>query len=554
MSFLQDPPQLSNTYTADAPLREMLLRLLPAPLHATLQPEWLDLGAAAAGPLLQLARSAEAALPRHVPFDPWGRRIDEVWTSGSWGELHAEAARRGLVAIPYEGKLGAFARLHQFALLHLYGPSSAIASCPLAMTDGAARTLLEHRATDLVARALPRLTSRDPRTFWTSGQWMTERSGGSDVSGTETEARPDGEGRYRLHGNKWFTSAITADMALTLARVEGVPGLSLFYVETRREDGTLNGVRVLRLKDKLGTRALPTAEIDLEGALAFPVGELGHGVRKITPLLNTTRLHNAVAATGLMARALHLLRDYAGRRSVFGRPLRAHPLQVETFAELQVEYEAALALTFEAVRLLGRLEAGEASTEERAALRLVTPLAKLMTGKQAVAVVSEALEGFGGSGYMEDTGLPVLLRDAQVLPIWEGTTNVLSLDALRACQRDGALSGWAGLAARRLSELRCVALEDEAQLLGSHLVELDASFGRVLRADPDAIEASARRVALKLAALAAGLALLEQAAWALANGHGERSAVVARRWLRGLAAFDEPLTDLHRRESAVLAG
>jgi hypothetical protein len=311
---------------------------------------------------------------------------------------------------------------------------------------------------------------------------------------------------------------------------------------------------VLRLKDKLGTRALPTAELELCGVPAEPVGELGHGVRKIAPLLNITRLHNAVNATGTQARVLQLLRDYAARRVVFGRPLQAHALHLETFAALQVEYEAALALTFEAARLLGRVEAGEAAPEERAALRLLTPLAKLMTGKQAVAVVSEALEGFGGAGYVEDTGLPVHLRDAHVLPIWEGTTNVLSLDVLRACVRDGALSGWSELAARRLRALPGVALGDEVRLLGSHLVELEASFGRVLRAAPEAAEASARRVALKLAGLAAGLPLLEHACWTLANGRGERAAVAARRWLRGLGAFDEPLGELHRRESALLAG
>jgi acyl-CoA dehydrogenase len=430
--FFQDPPRLANAYRADPVLRDALARLLPADVHARLEPEWLALGEAAAGPLAELARQAEALPPRHVPFDAWGKRVDDVVVSGAWKQLQDEAARWGLAAVPYERELGPWARLHQAALFMLYGPSSAIFTCHLAMTDGAARTLLEQGDPLLVARAVPHLTSRDPARLWTSGQWMTERTGGSDVSGTETVATQR-DGTWRLTGDKWFTSAITSEVALTLARTEA--GLSLFYLEQRNADGSRNGIVIHRLKDKLGTRALPTAELSLLGTVAVPVGELGRGVKCITPLLNITRLHNAISSCGMMARLLQLLRDYARRRRVFGAPLSAKPLHRETLADLAVEYEAGLALTLECARLRGRQEAGEAGDAEQAALRILTPLAKLFTAKQAVAVASEALEGFGGAGYIEDTGLPSWLRDAQVLPIWEGTTNVLSLDVLRAAPR-----------------------------------------------------------------------------------------------------------------------
>ena len=531
--FHQAAPHLSNTYEADAALRETLERLLPADLHGRLLPEWQELGDAAAGSLLRLAQQAEAEPPRHVPYDAWGRRVDEVRVSEAWRALHHEAARRGLTAIPYEGALGPWARVHQFALLLLYGPSSAIASCPLAMTDGAARTLLEHDKA-LTERAVPHLTSRDPATFWTSGQWMTERSGGSDVGGTETVARRGEDRHWRLYGNKWFTSAVTSEIALTLARPEGAAGgsagLSLFYLEQRLADGSLNGIRVDRLKDKLGTRALPTAELTLDGCLAQPVGELGGGVKKISPLLNITRLHNAISACGMMARALQLLRDYAGRRRVFGEALARKPLHRATLAALHVEYEAALALTLDCARLLGRQEAREATAEERSALRLQTPLAKLLTAKQAVAVTSEALEGFGGAGYVEDTGLPVWLRDAQVLPIWEGTTNVLSLDVLRAAQRDGAWAGWKTAFERRLQPLARGTLSADAAELGARLAALATSLPRLLQEGPLA-EASARALALHWAGLSAALPLLEQAAWALERGRGERAALVAGRWI-----------------------
>ena len=168
------------------------------------------------------------------------------------------------------------------------------------MTDGAATALKASANGALIERALPRLTSRDPAQFWLSGQWMTELMGGSDVGNTGTEARPAGNGRYRLHGRKWFTSAVIGEMALTLARPqgagEGADALALFYLETHDDEGRWNGIRIDRLKDKLGTRELATAEIQLDGALATPVSGLVRGVRLITPMLNVTRTWNAVGA------------------------------------------------------------------------------------------------------------------------------------------------------------------------------------------------------------------------------------------------------------------
>jgi alkylation response protein AidB-like acyl-CoA dehydrogenase len=555
--FFQDPPRLTNTYAADAVLRDALARLLPAEVHDALEPHWLALGESACGPLEALARQAEAQPPRHVPFDPWGRRIDDIVVSPAWKQLQDEAARWGLAAAPYDRALGPWARLHQLALLMLYGPSSAIFTCYLAMTDGAARTLLEHGGPALAERAVPHLTSRDPAQLWTSGQWMTERSGGSDVSGTRTVARHR-DGQWRLTGDKWFTSAITSEVALTLARPEGAPqgsaGLSLFYLEQRLADGSRNGIVIHRLKDKLGTRALPTAELSLQDAVAVPVGELGQGVKKITPLLNLTRLHNAVSSCGIMARLLQLLRDYARRRHAFGGPLSAKPLHRETLADLAVEYEAGLALAFECARLRGRQEAGEADDADQAGLRLITPLAKLFTAKQAVAVASEALEGFGGAGYVEDTGLPVWLRDAQVLPIWEGTTNVLSLDLLRAAAKDGVLEVWAGRTRERLASLAVGPLAPVASALRVGLDEALAVWIR--RPEAASLEAGARRLALRLAAVAAGLALGEQAAWALAHARGERSLAAAQRFVseRLGRLLDPTQSSAHLRESALLSG
>jgi hypothetical protein len=252
----------------------------------------------------------------------------------------------------------------------------------------------------------------------------------------------------------------------------------------------------------------------------------------------------------MMARVLHLTRDYARRRSAFGEPLARKPLHQETLAGLQVEYEAALALTFECARLLGRVESGEAGDAERAALRLLTPVAKLMTAKQAVAVASEGLEAFGGAGYVEDTGLPVWLRDAQVLPIWEGTTNVLSLDVQRALARDGGLEPWAESVRARLSAVRDGSAAGPAAAARRHLDETVAAMVRLGRGAPDDAEAVARGVALALGGAAAAVGLVEQAA---RPGASPRALAVVSRWLRRAPRLDVPEVG-HRAESALVSG
>jgi putative acyl-CoA dehydrogenase len=223
-----------------------------------------SLGERVVGDVLDLANAAEAQRPRLVQYDPWGERIDRIVMAPAWNALHAVAAEEGIVATAYERREGRWSRVHQFARLYLFHPSSALYTCPLAMSDGAARVLELHGPSSLASEVLPRLVSRDPARAWTSGQWMTERTGGSDVSGTRTEARLV-DGSFHLYGRKWFTSAVTSEMALALARTADATGLSLFYLETRAADGRPNRLRIDRLKDKLGTRAMPTAELTLEG-------------------------------------------------------------------------------------------------------------------------------------------------------------------------------------------------------------------------------------------------------------------------------------------------
>jgi alkylation response protein AidB-like acyl-CoA dehydrogenase len=368
--------------------------------------------------------------------------------------------------------------------------------------------------------------------MWTSGQWMTERIGGSDVGQTETVARRDGD-TWKLYGTKWFTSATTADMALTLARPEGNPpggrGLAMFYLELRDENGRLQNLHINRLKDKFGTRKLPTAELALDGVEATPVAGLQNGVRNITPMLNITRTWNAVGAILGMQRAVALTRDYAKRRAAFGDLLIDKPLHVDTMADMIAETQGAFLLAFRVVELLGRVESAKATASEQLLSRLLTPIGKLTTGKQAVAVASEALESFGGAGYVNDTGLPRLLADAQVLPIWEGTTNVLSLDALRALKEDGVWDAFVGEIRGRLetsTDPRLGAASERTEAAVRHAGQWLRESGK----DRPLLEAGARRFALTLGRATELALLVDHAQWCLAQGKGERALAAARRF------------------------
>ncbi len=512
MEFLQEAPRLPHPYREDRLLRALVARRVPQDRRPGLEADLASLGDYAC-----MTYARRQASPRHEPvltqWGPWGERLDRIELTPAWREGPGLTTRHAILVSGHDPDAGAHGRLEQFARVYVYHLASEFYTCPLAMTDGAATAIKAAGNEALAKRALPHFLSRDPGNFWLSGQWMTETAGGSDVGGTETVARRDADGRWRLYGRKWFSSAVVGEAALALARPEGGEDLALFYVETKDTHGHWRELRIDRIKDKLGTRELPTAEVHLEGLAAEPVAGLEHGVRHIAPVLNITRTWNAVCAVATMARCVALARDYATRRRAFGKPLIEQPLHARTLADMQAGFEAAFALTFHVAAQLGRVEHGQASADEAAALRLLTPLAKLWTGKLSVAMASETLECFGGAGYVEDTGLPQLLRDAQVYPIWEGTTNVLSLDTLRA------LAG-SGLEPLRNEIDRWLHAAAHAQALKQVGAAMDraAAFLQRHAQDRDALQAGARGLALTLARCSAAALLAEQSTWAAGQG------------------------------------
>uniref|UniRef100_A0A8C1UZ32 Uncharacterized protein n=1 Tax=Cyprinus carpio TaxID=7962 RepID=A0A8C1UZ32_CYPCA len=488
-TFFQERPLLTNPFTQDALLRAYLQRHLP---EQQVQRDLLLFGERLVSEIEALGRQCELSPPVLQRYDAWGRRVDRILTCDAWTRLKHISAQEGLVAAGYERTYGEWSRVYQMSKIYLFAPSAGLYTCPLAMTDGAAK-VIESLGVP-VREEFKRLTTRDEKRFWTSGQWMTERRGGSDVSsGTETVARRQQDGWFKLYGFKWFTSATDADVTLTLARITdqhgrstaGSSGLSLFLAKVWDSDGSCNGIEVQRLKDKLGTRQVPTAELLLDGMSAQLLSEEGRGVASIANMLTITRIHNTVCAVGTMRRITHLCREYARKRAAFGKLLKDHALHVQTLSRLEVDIRAAFLFAMEVCRLLGREENRSASDRDTLLLRLLTPVAKLYTAKQ-------------------------------VLSIWEGTTNVLSLDVLRSIAKSSGsvLQAFFTDVTERLQVAEAsAALRPAVTSLHTSLSALKR-FAQTAAARPTgALEQSARDLAYSLARIYMGALLVDHAAW-----------------------------------------
>ena len=537
--FFQTAPRPQNRFRTDLTLRYALERHLPADIFAAASPALDRLGERAVVELPALADAAERTPPRHVAFDAWGNRVDRIEVDPAFDALVRIGQEEGLVATPYDGGYGAHGRVVQAGLANLFDPVSAVATCPLVMTDGAAWLLRQHDPA-LWAMYGARLTARQGGI--TSGQWMTETEGGSDVGQTGTVARLHEDGTFGLHGTKWFTSAMSADIAMVLARPDGAgpgsAGLSLFLLELRRPDGRWNGLCVRRLKEKMGTRALPTAELDLDGARAVPVAGLGRGVAKVASLLNIARVWAAYAGPAGTGHLLGLARDYARVRRVFGVPLAEQPMHRAWLARIAAEYEAMLALCFGTAAAVGRAEHG-GNTQMA---RLLAPLTKLSCARQGIWGTSELIESFGGAGYVEDTGLPRIFRNAHVHAIWEGTTSVLSHDVMRALRsRDLGLE-WLDDIAHRLADITHPELACIKPRIAAALETL-----RPMVLEPD--ERDGRRLAGGMARVTQAAMLAEAADWRIVH-KADRTALVAAEIVTREPLIQAPMADMALDELA----
>ncbi|TBU48066.1 acyl-CoA dehydrogenase NM domain-like protein [Dichomitus squalens] len=447
--FQQPPYLIEHPYLQDPVLPSLLRRILPHEIKKSVDSDLTRLGEVLINDIRPLAPLVHPATV--TQYDEFGRRVDNLHTSEGWRRIEAFAIQEGYNAIAYESDYREYSRTVMFARnMIMTGDCHAI-MCPMGMTDGATRLIHLFGTEAMKRELLPHLLSRMPATAYLSGQWMTERPGGSDISQTETRAVPteraDGDlgDPYILDGLKWFSSAAEGNMAVGLARTgdvsQGSRGLSLFLIPLRmgRYPSPLsNGVFLHRLKNKVGTHGVPTAELELRGTRAWLLGPLNEGVRCIARMLNITRVHSTVHCVGSLQRCLSIARAYSTVRAVEGGKtlLKDVPMHVAGLVEITLLYKALVNLTFGAIGLLGRSECGLASAEEEARLRLLTPTIKGYAAHWATAGMEQAMGALGGLGYMEEAGIGRLIRDAMVEKIWEGTISVCALDLTRAVSKE----------------------------------------------------------------------------------------------------------------------
>jgi acyl-CoA dehydrogenase len=435
-----------NLFDTDPDLGKVLALYLPQPLYRHLLPQLKQLGGLAGGVLDTLAHTADKNPPVLLQRTRSGIDAQRIVKHPAYVEMERVAfSQYGLAAMSHRaGVLGWDAPLPpaaKYALTYLFVQAEFGLCCPLSMTDSLTRTLRKFGAPELVQRYLPRLTTQVFDDLYQGAMFMTEQGAGSDVAATATRAEPDGEA-YRLFGDKWFCSNPDADLAMVLARIDGAPagmkGMSLFLLPRTLPDGTANACRIVRLKDKLGTRSMASGEIRLDGARAFLVGEAGRGFQQMADMVNNSRLSNGVRAAGLMRRACSEALFIARERRAFGRRLMDMPLMRRQLLKLLLPSEQARTMVFQTAEALRRADAGEAAAYPL--VRILTPLIKFRACRDARKVTGDAMEVRGGCGYIEDWADPRLLRDAHLGSIWEGTSNIVALDVLRAIRREGSLS------------------------------------------------------------------------------------------------------------------
>jgi putative acyl-CoA dehydrogenase len=410
---LNQPPPLQpiNLFDGDLALREALEREGGGWGIDRAHEAGAAAGSVAA---LEHGRRAERNEPILRTHDRYGNRIDEVELDPSWHWLLRGAVERGLHGSPWrEPREGA--HVVRATMFMLWSNANAGVMCPVSMTY-AVVPALRHSAPQIAAEWEPRLTRPDYADGALAGMAMTERQGGSDVRANITRAEPIGEGWYELHGHKWFCSYPPCDVFLVLAQAPA--GLSCFFVERGP------GMEFQRLKDKLGTRSLPSSEVEFRGIRARLVGEEGRGVPAIIRMVNHTRLDCLIGSASAMRRATVEALHHARHRSAFGAPLIDQPAMRNVLADLAIESEAA---TTAALRIARSYEGGEPAFQ-----RFATAVMKYWVCKRTPGVAAEALECLGGNGYVEESGMPLLYRDAPLNSIWEGSGNVAALDVLRA--------------------------------------------------------------------------------------------------------------------------
>ncbi len=536
------PPALEpyDAYATDLPLREALAREGGG---------WAEDQVAAYGAIVgsesaQLAVLANENRPKLRAFAATGHRIDDVEFHPAYHRLMTLGVEHGVASFAWRHVLREGAHVARAALAYLHTQADQGTSCPLTMTYACVPTL--EQQPELAREWLPRVLSLeyDARSIPASGKsgntigmGMTEKQGGSDVRANTTRATPvsaSGPGQlYELVGHKWFLSAPMSDAFLVLAQTDD--GLSCFLLPRFTPDGVRNAVRIQRLKDKLGDWSNASAEVEFQGAVAWMVGEPGRGVATILQMVALTRQDCLIGSAGIMRRALVQAVHHARHRSAFGKPLVEQPLMRNVLADLALESEAATAL---ALRVARSIDASARDASERALARIVTAVGKYWVCKRCPAFVNEAQESLGGNGYVEESVLPRLYRQAPLNSIWEGSGNIQCLDVLRALTKEPASAD-------------AFFAELESSRGGNRW--LDAEIGALrksLGGDAQDLETRSRQVVERMAMALQASCLIRSGNVAIADAFCESRLGRSHGWAYGTLPSDAPFGALVERALA----
>lgn len=445
--LVEDVIRSKNFYEGDITLEQILKEQLAPDFFTYAQTNLYEFGKHCAGPIDMRAKVTDReGEPRLQRYNAFGEEVSEVIVNEGYKQTILETYGTGIVGyvhkrVPELGRKGNY--VYSFAQGYILSQAEPGFYCPVTLTMATAY-LLEHYANeDLKQKFMPHVCSTGEEILFEGATFLTERQGGSDVGANTVRACKTDEG-YKLYGEKYFASnAGMCGIAMVLARIEGSSqgskGLTLFAVPWRKEDGSLNSITIRRLKDKLGVRAVPSGEVVFEGATAFVVGDPSKGIYYMLEALNLSRICNATASLGIMKRAYDEAKFYTSGRHAFGHQLAQYPMVQQTLSSLQAKLHVALVTLFDLIALYDKVTVGEASLEEQLINRLNIALIKKETAEVAIHFAHEAIELHGGNGYIEDFVTPRLLRDAQVLTVWEGTANILAHELIRLAQKDAHL-------------------------------------------------------------------------------------------------------------------
>lgn len=525
-----------NFYHDDPNLARLLKQYLDPLFFDWAEKELAEFGEMCAGEIDERATHTDReGQPKLIKYNRYGEDVSRVWVNEGYLKTVEQVYNKGIVgyvhkSIPALGQKGNY--VYAFAQGYLLSQSEPGFYCPVTLTAAAAYLLDHYGSHELKQAYLPQLISTGEAERYEGATFLTERQGGSDVGANETKAVSEG-GCYRLYGEKYFASnAGMCGVAMVLARREGAPsgtkGLSLFLVPWEKENGEKNGIYIRRLKDKLGVRAVPSGEVVFDGAKAYLVGDPRKGFYYMMEALNLSRVCNAVASIGIMRRAYREARAYALRRTAFGSRLTDFPMVKETLVKMAAKQEVETSAVFRLAALFDRTVAGKADEKENIMARLLIAILKMETAGQAIHFAHEAIEMHGGNGYIEDFVTPRLLRDAQVLTVWEGTANILGLEVLRLMRKFKVHDIFIGMMREKINQLQA------GTWLSAGLEQLEETCRFVMEAKEESVQTyHCKKVARQMAKIYESVTALEDA---LA---GQRQKWIAEAYLR--LAWHDPL-------------